>query len=91
MKISSLVFAAMAAGVLTGCAGKASFESNPVQIETPNGVVVCQLYTRDRVQWDEAIAVPSGMTKAEGDAYCVQEGYRQYSEAHDKVRTYNGS
>lgn len=87
MKKLTLVMAVAATGVMAGCVSKTAYESNPVQIETPKGMVTCQLYTRDRVQWDESIAVPAGMTKAEGDAYCIQEGHRQYRSAHSAVRT----
>ena len=85
MKKLTLVMAIAATGVMAGCVNKSGFESNPVQIKTEKGVVTCQLYMRDRVQWDEAIAVPAGMTKAEGDAYCIQEGHRQYNAAHNRV------
>lgn len=86
MKIFTLGVAVVATGVMAGCVNKSAYESNPVKIKTPKGEVTCQLYTRDRVQWDEAIAVPSGMTKAEGDAYCVQEGHRLFNAAHNRVR-----
>lgn len=86
MKKLSLVIAITASGVMAGCVNKTAYESNPVQIKTPKGTVTCQLYTRDRVQWDESIAVPAGMTKAEGDAYCIQEGHRQFRDAHNSVR-----
>ncbi|MCK0170607.1 hypothetical protein [Aliiroseovarius sp. S1123] len=85
MKKLTLVMAIAATGVMAGCVDKSAYESNPVQIKTEKGVVTCQLYMRDRVQWDEAIAVPAGMTKDEGDAYCVQEGHRQFNAAHNRV------
>ncbi|NDW51946.1 hypothetical protein [Aliiroseovarius sp. PrR006] len=85
MKKLTLVMAIAATGVMAGCVDKSAYESNPVQVKTKQGVVTCQLYTRDRVQWDEAIAVPAGMTKAEGDAICIQEGHRQYNAAHNRV------
>lgn len=86
MKKLTLVMAIAATGVMAGCVDKSAYESNPVQIKTAKGTVTCQLYLRDRVQWDEAIAVPEGMEKAEGDAYCLQEGQRQYDAAQDRVR-----
>lgn len=91
MKKFTLVMAVAATAVMAGCVSKTAFESNPVQIKTPKGMVTCQLYTRDRIQWDESIAVPAGMTKEEGDSYCVQEGHRQYLGAHNAVRTVSGS
>ena len=85
MKKLTLVMAIAATGAMAGCVNKTAYESNPVKIQTEKGAVICQLYMRDRVQWDESIAVPSGMTKAEGDAYCVQEGHRQYQQAQNRV------
>ena len=53
------------------------FETTPVQVKTPKGIVTCQLYTKERVIWDRAIDLPAGMTVKEADAYCHQEGLRQ--------------
>ncbi len=62
---------------LTGCVDRASYETAPVQVKTKKGVVTCQLYTERRVLWDEAISIPSGMTIAEGDQICQNEGLRR--------------
>lgn len=85
MKTSLISIQALAVVSLTACIDRSSFESNPVRIQTPKGPVICQLYTRDRVDWDEAISVPDGMTKDEGDAYCLKEGERQYLNSHDRL------
>ncbi|SMR72862.1 hypothetical protein SAMN04488030_1607 [Aliiroseovarius halocynthiae] len=86
MKIFALGVAVAATSVVAGCVDRSAYESNPVKIKSPKGEVTCQLYTRDRVQWDESIAVPPGMSKAEGDALCIQEGHRQFRSTHNRVR-----
>lgn len=73
----SLLFAAAALSLLAGCAADPrSFESEPVQVQTKKGIVVCQLYTRERVLWDRAIDRPDSMTVHEADDICRTEGYR---------------
>lgn len=53
-------------------------ETTPVQVQTPKGVVTCQLYRQDRVSWDRAIDFPATkMSVPEADAYCRQEGQRR--------------
>ncbi|NOC44666.1 MULTISPECIES: hypothetical protein [Ruegeria] len=53
-------------------------ETTPVKVQTPKGVVTCQLYRHDRVTWDRAIDFPaSKMSVPEADAYCRQEGQRR--------------
>ena len=73
----TLVIACVAVFVLTGCIDRASYETEPVQVKSKKGVVTCQLYTRKRVLWDEAISIPKGMTIAEGDQICQNEGLRR--------------
>jgi len=66
--------------LVTGCAAsldKASYATDPVQVETDQGVVTCQLYRHNQVLWDEAIAKPASMTIEEADAVCLNEGYRR--------------
>ncbi len=71
------ILTALAATVfLAGCLDKASFATTPVQVKTPKGVVTCQLYTHEKVLWDEAISAPNGMTIEEADQICIMEGYR---------------
>ncbi|MEM1005169.1 MAG: hypothetical protein AAF496_02520 [Pseudomonadota bacterium] len=53
-------------------------ETPPVQVQTPEGVVTCQLYRYDRVIWDRAIDFPATkMSVRTADAYCRQEGQRR--------------
>ncbi|MFY2826639.1 hypothetical protein [Ruegeria sp. MALMAid1280] len=53
-------------------------ETEPVKVQTPKGVVTCQLYRHDRVTWDRAIDYPATkMSVPEADAYCRQEGQRR--------------
>ena len=51
-----------------------SHETAPVQVQTPKGIVTCQLYTEKTTIWDRATAVPAGMSIKEGDAICKAEG-----------------
>ncbi len=53
-------------------------ETAPVKVQTPQGVVTCQLYRQDRVTWDRAIDFPATkMSVPQADAYCRQEGQRR--------------
>ncbi len=53
-------------------------ETTPVKVNTPEGVVTCQLYRHDRVTWDRAIDFPATKTSVrQADAYCRQEGQRR--------------
>jgi uncharacterized lipoprotein YbaY len=71
------ILSALSASVfLAGCLDKSSFETPPVSVKTPKGVVECQLYTHDKVLWDEAISAPQGMSISEADRICYEEGKR---------------
>ncbi|UWQ15554.1 hypothetical protein K3556_06665 [Aliiroseovarius sp. M344] len=74
MRIGLIVLAS--AVVLSGCV-RSSYESTPVEVNTPKGKVTCQLYTPERVQWDEAIAKPDTMSKQEADNICIEQGAKQ--------------
>ncbi|WP_299845526.1 hypothetical protein [uncultured Roseovarius sp.] len=64
--------------VLAGCSvDPVKYETTPVKLSSPKGPVVCQLYTHRQVIWDEAISIPPGMTIAEGDQICKNEGLRR--------------
>lgn len=65
--------------VVAGCIpSPRELETPPVQVQTPKGVVTCQLYRQDRVDWDRAIDFPATkMSVPEADAYCQQEGQRR--------------
>ncbi|MBT8414233.1 MAG: hypothetical protein KJO30_07875 [Boseongicola sp.] len=63
--------------MLAACVSPETYESEPVQVDTPVGVVICQLYTRDLVVWDRAIDRPDSMSVSTADAICVNEGKRR--------------
>lgn len=52
------------------------YETAPVQLKTPQGVVTCQLYTKKLVAWDRSIDRPAGMSVRQADDYCQAEGER---------------
>lgn len=63
---------------VAGCvASPVEFETTPVKVETTNGVVTCQLYTKDLVVWDRAIDRPASMSVQEADSVCRAEGERR--------------
>ena len=62
--------------LLAGCLDKDSYKTEPVQVSTAQGVITCQLYTHEKVLWDEAISAPSGMTIDTADKICFEEGKR---------------
>lgn len=62
---------------LTGCIDPRDYETTPVKVESSKGVVVCQLYKKRQVIWDEAVSIPPGMTIKEGDQICINEGLRR--------------
>lgn len=74
-----LASAAVAVTVLSGCIDQQNYATTPVEVQTEKGTVVCQLYTEDRVLWDEAISAPPGMTIREANNICVREGHRRLS------------
>ena len=71
-----MAVAVASAVLLQGCIDPKDYESEPVRVETPKGIVTCQLYTLNRVTWDRAIHRPENMTVAEADRVCVAEGTR---------------
>lgn len=74
MRIGILAIAL--AGLLAACSPQ-QFETAPVTVQTAQGPVVCQLYTRNRLDWDRAISRPEGMTVEQADTICRNEGIRQ--------------
>ncbi|SDW40758.1 hypothetical protein SAMN05444358_101740 [Ruegeria halocynthiae] len=64
---------------LTACIpSPEDLETTPVKVQTPKGVVTCQLYRQNRVNWDRAIDFPATkMSVPEADNYCKQEGLRR--------------
>ena len=80
MSKTLVALACASAFVVTGCVGgidKASYATDPVQVQTEQGVVTCQLYRHDRVIWDEAIDFPKSMSLQQADAVCQDEGFRR--------------
>ena len=62
--------------LISGCT-TASFETEPVTLNTDKGDVVCQLYSRNTVLFDYVIAMPHAMHVDEANALCRAEGERQ--------------
>ena len=62
---------------LAGCTSPSQFETAPVVLETPQGPVTCQLYTKADVSWDRAIDRPETMNVQQADALCRNEGIRR--------------
>ena len=77
MLMTKLSILVAAAAILSGCTiDPRSYESTPVKVKTPKGLVTCQLYTRERVLWDRSIDRPSNMSVEEADSICLAEGQR---------------
>ncbi|WP_411837442.1 hypothetical protein [Paracoccus sp. ME4] len=66
---------ALSAALLAACS-PANFESEPVAVQTPNGTVTCQLYTRGMTDWDRSISRPDTMSVEVADSFCRREGQR---------------
>lgn len=64
------------AGLAAAC-DRSPYESAPVTLNDDEGTVVCQLYTPERVMWDQAIQHSDSLTKEQADAICQAEGLRQ--------------
>ena len=76
----ALLTALAGVAVLAGCIDPADYESTPVQVQTAQGVVTCQLYTNERVLWDRAISAPAGMSIQQADNVCISEGNRRLAQ-----------
>lgn len=75
---TTMVLAGLAVLGTAGCGlDPRNFETEPVEVETSQGLVRCQLYTKESVVWDRAIDRPEGMTIREADDICRAEGARQ--------------
>lgn len=67
-------FVALAAlTALAACSPK-QFESPPVTVQSAQGPVTCQLYTKGLLDWDRAVARPDMMSAETADALCKAEG-----------------
>lgn len=73
--MKQLAFAAFGIAALAACSlDPKDYESDPVTVETVQGPVVCQLYTRKIVRWDRAIHRPETMDTTTADNICLREG-----------------
>ena len=82
MHKTSFTVWAMSILTLTGCSiDHRAFETAPVYVARPEGIVTCQLYTMRSVLWDRAIKVPEGMLITTGDSICHTEGLRRRAAA----------
>jgi hypothetical protein len=73
----------LAAGLSACAVAPADFESTPVVLSTSSGPVTCQLYTRERVDWDRSIDRPAKMSVEEADRLCAAEGLRRQKGGED--------
>ncbi len=71
----------LALPLLAGCVSQRAYETEPVLVDSPQGPVLCQLYTDRIVMWDRAIQRPATMTEGEADAVCLAEGQRRANPA----------
>ena len=46
----------------------------PIRLNTPEGLVVCQLYSLDLIMWDTSITRPKSISKETADKICIAEG-----------------
>lgn len=77
MKLKLAFVALTAIGITAGCAiTPEQFETTPVQLNTAQGPVVCQLYTLEQVTWDRSITRPAAMSVDTADTLCRNEGHR---------------
>ena len=62
--------------IITGCANKKEHETTPIRLSTPEGLVVCQLYSLDLIMWDTSITWPKSISKETADKIRIAEGAR---------------
>ena len=65
---------------ITGCANKKEHETTPIRLNTPEGLVVCQLYSLDLIMWDTSITRPKSISKETTDTICIAEVARLQRE-----------
>ena len=77
MRKLTLITALTGTVVLAACSiDPRTHETTPVQVQTAQGVVTCQLYTKDTVIWDKAISAPPHMSITAANNVCIAEGER---------------
>lgn len=75
--IKHFAIAAFGIATLAACSlDPRDYESDPITVQTAQGLVVCQLYTKDIVRWDRAIQRPESMDIRTADNICLSEGQR---------------
>ena len=74
--IKKFAAAAVLIATVAACTPQ-QFESEPVTLQTLQGPVVCQLYTKSMLDWDRSISRPHAMSAAAADQLCEAEGIRQ--------------
>lgn len=62
---------------LSACATPESYETTPVVVNSAQGAVTCQLYTKQITAWDRSIDRPAKMSVKEADQICYNEGLRE--------------
>jgi ABC-type uncharacterized transport system auxiliary subunit len=78
MRTLTLITALTGTAILAGCTiDPQDHATTPVQVQTAQGIVTCQLYTKENVIWDEAISAPAGMSIQQADRICKAEGQRR--------------
>lgn len=77
LKRAPMALLALVTLSLLGACSPKHFETEPVLVQTSKGVVTCQLYTRQRLDWDRSVAYPGTMTEIEADQVCIREGRRR--------------
>ena len=80
MRKLTIITTLIATAALTGCIDPSDYATDPVPVATAQGTVTCQLYTKERVLWDEAIAAPAGMSITTADKVCQAEGQRRKNQ-----------
>lgn len=71
-----IVVLALGVAALAACTPQ-QFESEPVTVNSAQGPVTCQLYTRNMLDWDRSIDRPATMSVAAADQICLEEGKRR--------------
>jgi hypothetical protein len=66
-----------------GACSPRDLETQPLEVSTAEGIVVCQLYTTDLVYWDRSVGRPEGMSSQEADAVCVDAGRQRARDSQE--------
>ena len=69
------IFALIGVLSITACSPR-FYETAPVVVNSAQGPVICQLYTKEEVLWDRSISRPENMSVTMADTICIKEGYK---------------